>query len=244
MKHSQKMILIPENNLENYLHQQRLTTPATVTKMAKLDAEMKSVLDRNDTSEDEKAKLYSQILENYLHFKAKRHVEKTEPVPVKISDETQKASEVIRLTKADKTERQSVSDIVEVLPKTLHQKAKLILRRIQDNPKIIDWNHRGELKYNGETLPNTNITNLLGDSLKYRKNNKPEGYEIFTKALSDINLPEEQIRNPERLQLFKTYDYEKSPDRAKGRRKSTQKDVQESSSPRKRAKKLAWETNF
>ena len=77
------------------------------------------------------------------------------------------------------------------------------------------WNHRGELKYNGEygnTLPNTNITNLLGDSIKYRKNNKPKGYEIFTKALSDINLPEELIGNPESLQFFKTYDYEKPPD--------------------------------
>ena len=62
---------------------------------------------------------------------------RTEPVPVKISDETQKVSEVVRLTKADKTERQSVGDIVEVLPKTLHQKAKLILPRIQNNPKII-----------------------------------------------------------------------------------------------------------
>ena len=77
MKHSQKLILIPENNVENYLHQQRLTTPATVTKMTKLDAEMRSVLDRNDTLEDEKAKLYSQILENYLHFKAKRHADRT-----------------------------------------------------------------------------------------------------------------------------------------------------------------------
>ena len=56
MKHSQKMILIPEKNLENYLRQQRLTTPATVTKMAQLDEEMKSVLDRIDTSQDEKAK--------------------------------------------------------------------------------------------------------------------------------------------------------------------------------------------
>ena len=62
---------------------------------------------------------------------------RTEPVPVKISDETQKVSEVVRLTKADKTERQSVGDIVEVLPKTLHQKAKLIFPRIQNNPKII-----------------------------------------------------------------------------------------------------------
>ena len=56
MKHSQKMILIPEKNLENYLRQQRLTTPATVTEMAQLDEEMKSVLDRIDTSQDEKAK--------------------------------------------------------------------------------------------------------------------------------------------------------------------------------------------
>ena len=27
-----------------------------------------------------------------------------------------------------------------------HQKAKLVLRRIQNNPKILDWNDRGELK--------------------------------------------------------------------------------------------------
>ena len=169
MKHSQKMILIPENNLDNFLRQQRLITPATVTKMAQLDEEMKSVLDRNDTSQDEKAKLYSQILENYLHFKAKRKVENTEPIPVQLSEETKKGTKVIRTTTPDDVERQSVGDIIEVLPKNLQQKAKILLRRIQDNSKILDWNDRGELKYNGETLPNTNITNLLGDSLKYRK---------------------------------------------------------------------------
>jgi hypothetical protein len=88
------MILIPENNLDNFLRQQRLITPATVTKMAQLDEEMKSVLDRNDTSQDEKAKLYSQILGNYLNFKAKRKVENTEPIPVQLSEETK----VIRTT--------------------------------------------------------------------------------------------------------------------------------------------------
>jgi hypothetical protein len=64
MKYSQEIILIPENNLDNYLRQQRLTTPPTVAKMPQLDGQMKTVLDRNDTSQDEKAKLYSQILEN------------------------------------------------------------------------------------------------------------------------------------------------------------------------------------
>ena len=230
MKHSQKIILIPENNLDNYLHQQRLTTPPTVTKMAQLDGEMKTVLDRNDTSQDEKAKLYSQILE-LPSFQRE------------MSEETKKGTKVIRTTTPDNVERQSVGDIIEVLPKNLQQKAKIPLRRIQDNSKILDWNDRGELKYDGETLPNTNITNLLGDSLKFKKNNKPKGYKIFTKALSEMNLPEELIRNPERLQLFKTYGYEKTPDRGKVR-KPLQNDIPDSSPTKKRAKKLQWQTNF
>ena len=85
---------------------------------------------------------------------------KTEPIPVKMSDETQTSSEVISTPKPHNDKKQSVGAIIEVLPKTLHQKGKLILRRIQDNSKILDWNHRGELKYNGEILPNTNITNF------------------------------------------------------------------------------------
>jgi hypothetical protein len=170
-------------------------------------------------------------------------VENTEPIPVQLSEETKKGTKVIRTTTPDNVERQSVGDIIEVLPKNLQQKAKIPLRRIQDNSKILDWNDRGELKYEGETLPNTNITNLLGDSLKLKKNNKPKGYEIFTKALSEMNLPEELIRNPERLQLFKTYGYEKNPDRGKVR-KPLQNDIPDSSPTKKRAKKSQWQTNF
>jgi hypothetical protein len=96
-------------------------------------------------------------------------VENTEPIPVQLSEETKKGTKVIRTTTPDNVERQSVGDIIEVLPKNLQQKAKILLRRILDNSKILDWNDRGELKYDGETLPNTNITNLLGDSLKYKK---------------------------------------------------------------------------
>ena len=88
-----------------------------------------------------KQKLYSQILENYLHFKAKRNAEKTEPIPVKMSDKSQTSSETISTVTPD-NEKQSVGEIVEVLPKILYQKAKLILPRIQDNSKILNWNHR------------------------------------------------------------------------------------------------------
>ena len=232
MKHSQKMILVPEHNLDNYLRQQRLTTPPTVTKMVQLDGEMKTVLDRNDTSQDEKAKLYSQILENYLHFKGKRNVEVTKLVPVAFVGD---AATSVPSTREVISKDQNIGAIVEILPKTLQSKAKMILEKIKDNPQVLSWNEKGELKYQGETVPNTNITNLVSDSLRHRKNNKPNGFELFTKGLQQINLPEDLVRNPERLQLFKTYGYEQN-----------QAERSNSEPPRKKRtkKKPQWLTSF
>ena len=236
MKHSQKMILIPENNLDNYLRQQRLTTPPPVTKMVQLDGEMKTVLDRNDTSQGEKAKLYSQILENYLHFKGKRNVEVTQPVPVAFAGDAGKnAAASVPSTREVISKEQSVASIVGILPKSLKSKAKMILEKINDNPQVLSWNEKGELKYQGETVPNTNITNLVSDSLRHRKNNKPNGFELFTKGLKQINLPEDLVRNPERLQLFKTYGYEQN-----------QAERSEDQLPRKKRtkRKPQWLTSF
>ena len=163
MKHSQKMILIPENNLDNYLRQQRLTTPPTVAKMAQLDGEMKTVLDRNDTSQDEKAKLYSQILENYLHFKGGRNVEVTKPVPIAFAGYAEKnAVPSVTSTQEVINKGQSIGAIVKIPPKTLQSKAKMILEKIKDNPQVLSWNEKGELKYQGETVPNTNC---LGENV-------------------------------------------------------------------------------
>jgi hypothetical protein len=32
----------------------------------------------------------------------------------------------------------------------------MILEKIKDNPQVLSWNEKGELKYQGETVPNTN----------------------------------------------------------------------------------------
>ncbi len=212
--------------------------------MAQLDNEMRSVLDRNGTSQDEKAKLCGQILENYLHSKGKQNIESKNPIPVTFAGDAVNRTEVtssmsasVPSTREVISKAQSICDIVQVLPKTLQSKAEKILKRIQDNPQVLSWNDKGELKYQGETMPNTNITNLVSDSLKNRKrNNKPNGFEVFTKGLQEINLPEDLIRNPERLQLFRAYGYEKtqmnkSPSISQGK-----------TTPKK--KKTQWLTNF
>jgi hypothetical protein len=105
-------------------------------------------------------------LENYLHSKTKRTDERAEPIPVKLSEVPKKAAVVNStdpINNAVNKDKMTVGEIVEVLPKTLQPKAKMILRRIRDNPAVLSSTDRGELKYNGETLANTNITNLVGD---------------------------------------------------------------------------------
>ncbi|CAB3978513.1 Hypothetical predicted protein [Paramuricea clavata] len=67
-----------------------LNDSTAVAKMAQFDSEMKAIFDKNDTSQHEKAKLYSQILENYLHFKRKRNVEVTKPVPIAFAGDVEK----------------------------------------------------------------------------------------------------------------------------------------------------------
>jgi hypothetical protein len=37
----------------------------------------------------------------------------------------------------------------------------MILEKIKDNPQVLSWNEKGKLKYQGETVPNTNVTNLV-----------------------------------------------------------------------------------
>jgi hypothetical protein len=91
------------------------------------------------------------------------------PVPIAFAGDAGKnAAASVPSTREVINKEQSVASIVEILPKTLQSKAKMILEKIKDNPQVLSWNEKGELKYQGETVPNTNITNLVSDSLRHR----------------------------------------------------------------------------
>ena len=77
-----------------------------------------------------------------------------------------------------------------VRQKTLRAKAK-VLKRIEENPDIVNWNDKGELEYNGIIMPDTNIGDLVAISVKKHKNaaNNPEGYDTFLKAMKTIRVP-------------------------------------------------------
>ena len=57
--------------------------------------------------------------------------------------------------------------------------------------------------FKGTTIPETNIVDLVNDSLRQRKNFNPEGWELFSKALDHLNVPEGIARNENRLGLVR-----------------------------------------
>ncbi len=53
--------------------------------------------------------------------------------------------------------------------------------------------------FKGRSVPSTNIVDLVNDSLRQRKNFNPDGWELFSKVLRHLNVPEGIVRNENHL---------------------------------------------
>ena len=67
MEHVKRLVLMPEHMAENTRQSKPLVPPLS-SQVNHLDSEMDSLLKRQDITEDEKARLYSQILQRYLNY--------------------------------------------------------------------------------------------------------------------------------------------------------------------------------
>ena len=68
----------------------------------------------------------------------------------------------------------------------------------------VGWNE-GQLVFRGITVPGTNMVDLVNHSLRQRKKFNPEGWELFSKALAHLNVPEGIVRNGNRTVLVREY---------------------------------------
>lgn len=86
--------------------------------------------------------------------------------------------------------------IVKILPKLYRNKARALLAYIQKS-KVLNWLENGELVFEGKTIHNSHISDLIKYSMKLYKNFKPKGYEEFYLGLAKINIPEGILGNEE-----------------------------------------------
>jgi hypothetical protein len=193
MKSAKRMILIPEDMLNKFEQKQKLETPPIVSSMIQKDAEMSRVLHRDDLNDDVKEKLYHANLERYLNLKSQK--DNTTPT-VRLAPD----SEIEDKEPVSPEEKAQLSDtvIVESIPKTNRSRAVALLNRLKARPDVISWDETGRVSLEGKSVPLSNITDLISDAVRGRKNFNPAGSRQFFRALAKINMPRELVRNANR----------------------------------------------
>ena len=87
----------------------------------------------------------------------------------------------------------------------MKSRALQLVKKLKANKDVVGWNDHGQMVFEWRTILGTNVIDLVNDTLPQRKNLNPAGWQLFTKALGRLNVPEGIIRNEERLNMFKTY---------------------------------------
>ena len=95
--------------------------------------------------------------------------------------------------------------IIDSVPKTMQNRAKLLIQKLKDHSDIISWNDDGQLVLEGSIVPKPNIVDLVNDVMRKRKGFNPEPSNTFAKALTKINVPEDCLRNPDRIDSIHWY---------------------------------------
>ena len=137
------MVLVPENTLERLHQRQQILTPPVTQTLKNLDSEMTDILSSKQLDDEEKAKLYNQVLQRYLTYYDQRkgqsiHVKLTTPKPV----ETPKPEEESKETSKESTEAETTpsaveQEVIKSVPKLYKAGARQLLDKIKENRNVL-----------------------------------------------------------------------------------------------------------
>ena len=105
MNYTRRMVLVPENTLERMQQRQQILTPAVTQFLKNLDIEMNDILYSKQLNDEQKAKLYNQVLQRYLTYYDQR---KGQPLHVKLT--TPKPVETLKPEESDETSKESTAE--------------------------------------------------------------------------------------------------------------------------------------
>ena len=182
-----RMVLVPEDAFNRYEQRQRLETSPIMSNMINKDTQMSNVLQREGMSDDQKQKMFNAELERYLELRQ----QKDSQIP---------SVRVIDNGKGQQQPETQLPDVVvmEPIPKSMRSRATALLNRLKTRPEVITWDKTGQVKIEGETILDSNISDLVSDAMRSRKNFNPTGAKEFFQALSKLNVPKDLVRNEER----------------------------------------------
>ena len=93
----------------------------------------------------------------------------------------------------------------------MRPRATALLSRLKAKPDVITWDKTGQVKIEGETIPGSNISDLVSDAMRSRKDFNPTGAKEFFQALSKLNVPKDLVRNQNRWKQLDDKPYFSTP---------------------------------
>ena len=183
---------------------------------------MNDILSSKQLNDEQKAKLYNQVLHRYLTYYDQRksqplHVKLTTPKPV----ETLKPEESEETSKESTAEAETIptsaieQEVMKSVPKLYKAGARQLLDKIKEHRDVLNWNEKGELMYENKPITGSHVVDLVNDMLRHRKGFEPVGWSVFARGLARMNVPENLVRNPQRqsaIREFKTRVRDETPD--------------------------------
>ena len=187
------MVLVPENTQERLQQRQQILTPPVTQTLKNLDSEMGDILSSKQLDDEQKAKLYNQVLQRYLTYYDQR---KGQPLHVKLTTskqvETPNPDEESKETSKESTEVETIpsaveEEVIESVPKLYKAAARQLLDKIKQNRDVLHWNEKGELKYENKPISGSHVVDLVNDILRHRKGFEPVGWSVFARGLARMN---------------------------------------------------------
>ena len=109
----------------------------------------------------------------------------------------------------EEEESMSIEMIVRSIPKSMKKRAEALLAHLKEREDVITWDDMGQVLVDGVLIPRSNITDLVSDAMRPRKNFNPVGVHEFYKVLNKINIPKDIVRNEQRWGEGKTEEKKK-----------------------------------
>ena len=197
---ARKTAFVNEMILQTLKQNQQTVSPVVKT-LTTLDEKIKNILENNDVDQNKKFQLYTNALQQYTN--TRQNLQTTTP-QTSVSRPSMVNTDLSTASKAPLTVTPYAEEsIIDTIPTTYQRKARNLLRFIKNNDQI-NWNDRGIVTYNGNTLNGSNIVDLINDVIRPRKHSQPNNWQQFASALHQINVPTDLIGNPKRLNPVKS----------------------------------------
>lgn len=165
MEFAKKFTLVPEDGFSKHIPPPQ--------QLSELDKHMLQILNNKQLNDDEKVKMYYNILQKKLNLE--------ENNPPWVAPEPKPSVDYESL-------------IVESTPLRMQKHTRNLLPILKSNPKLLKWNEHGELIIRDQILPHTNIIDLV-NLLMGHSSKKVSGQDSFLSILKEMNLPQNYIKN-------------------------------------------------